>query len=352
MALSRRRFVAFLGAIGADTALPRALESEPERVGSVSYEQARSMMARTKLFFVPYGHNDYGWLNSNLWDRVRTPLVHKEALEIMRHEKEFKWFFDELKQRVKEGRWGVSAGSFCNPDNLFMEPEAIVRNLVLGRRDFQAMFPGVNLEVATFNDIHAGFSQIPQVMRKAGYRFYRVTRPNEALDKEGYKREFIWEGLDGSEIIFSHGPYTWQGDDTDANGRPHFVDINNYGQDWERAVVAFYESAVKSLLPDSASGLIYLPLGFDYGRPLRVFFELSSDEPRLNIPGFVREWKKRESVPLLFATPIEYFTELVRSLRQSGAVPVARAQYPRSCGNRNLLFPCTLVGRQLPGETD
>ena len=35
-------------------------------------------------FFSPYAHNDYGWLNSNLWDRERTAPVHKEALEIMR----------------------------------------------------------------------------------------------------------------------------------------------------------------------------------------------------------------------------------------------------------------------------
>ena len=128
--------------------------------------------------------------------------MHKEALEVMRREKEFKWFFDvkfealdwfvdlypdllgELKQRVSEGRWGVAAGSFCNPDTPFMEAEAVIRNLVLGRRHFETTFPGVNLEVAVFNDIHPGYSQIPQLLRKAGYRFYRITRPVEALDRK------------------------------------------------------------------------------------------------------------------------------------------------------------------------
>ena len=51
------------------------------------------------------------------------------------------WFLDrhpemleELQQRVKEGRLGIEPGSFCNPDNPFMEPEAMIRNLVVGRR--------------------------------------------------------------------------------------------------------------------------------------------------------------------------------------------------------------------------
>ena len=130
-----------------------------------------------------------------------------------------------------------------------MEAEAVIRNLVLGRRHFETTFPGVNLEVAVFNDIHPGYSQIPQLLRKAGYRFYRITRPVEALDRKGYKREFIWEGLDGSEILFSYGPYGF-------GALKRIDDINNFRKDWKAAVVALYDSAVKELLPNSATGLI------------------------------------------------------------------------------------------------
>ncbi len=323
MGINRRRFMALMGVLGASAGVSPTIGSESSQSSASTYEEVRSRLAGAKLFFVPYGHNDYGWLNSNLWDRERTPLVHREALEIMRRERDFKWYFDtefeamswlldrypemedELRQRVKEGQFGIAPGSFCNPDNPFMEPEAMIRNIVLGRRDFEAKFPGVNLEVAVFNDIHPGYSQIPQLLRKAGYRFYRVTRPMQALDKKGYKREFIWEGLDGSEILFSHGPYGWEG-----GGAKAVEEINNYPSDWEKAVVALYEAAMKGLLPNSATKLIWLPLGYDYGRPLRAFFTMQADEPYLDVPGFLREWKKRESVPFVFATPTEYFTEL------------------------------------------
>ena len=352
IAIERRRFLAALGTLGMGAAMPAALAPQEGKPVRLSYEEVRSKLAGTKIFIVPYAHNDYGWLNSNLWDRERTPWVHKEALEVMRRENEFKWFFDvkfealdwfvdlypdmvdELRQRVQEGRWGVAAGSFCNPDNPFMEAEAAIRNLTIGRRHFEEVFPGVNLEVAVFNDIHPGYSQMPQLLRKAGYRFYRVTRPVEALDRKGYKREFIWKGMDGTDILFSYGPYGF-------GALKRVADINNYRKDWQTAVIAFYESAVSDLLPNSPTRLIYSPLGGDYTRPLRAFFENLSDEPYLDLPGFVREWEKRESIPVVFATPIEYFQEVdkVRAAlpRVEGIVdPVGWPFWYGSCGSQGL----------------
>ena len=351
--MRRREFMASLGAMGLSGTSSAGAQAQEEH-SPASYREVRSKISGKKFFVLPYSHNDYGWLNSNLWDRERLTLVHKEALEIMRREPDFKWYidtemeglswfleacpelFDELKQRIHEGRWAVAAGSFCNPDNLYMEPEAMIRNLVLGRRDFEAKFPGVNLEVAAFNDIHPGYTQIPQLLQKAGYRYYRVTRPVVAMDLKGYKREFIWEGLDGSEIIFSYGPYAW-----DGGGPTNVAAINNWRQDWEKAVTAFYESAIKAQLPGTATGIILLPLGMDYARPLRSFFQFVGQEPYLDMPGFMNEWARRESVPLIFATPIEYFREIDKSRsrlpRVKGIVdPVGWPYWYGATGSRGL----------------
>src|SRR5215471_760177 len=351
--MQRREFLTWLGVLGSGTVASTG-GAQSQEYSRASYEEVRSKLSGKKLFVLPYSHNDYGWLNSNLWDRERLALVHKEALEIMRQEPEFKWYidtelealswflegypemFDELKQRIHEGRWAVAAGSFCNPDNLYMEPEAMIRNIVLGRRDFEAKFPGINLEVAAFNDIHPGYSQIPQILQKAGYRYYRITRPVAAMDLKGYKREFLWEGLDGSEIIFSYGPYAW-----DGGGSATVTAINNWRQDWQKAVTTFYESAVKAQLPGTATGLILLPLGMDYARPLRSFFQFVGQEPYVDMPGFMHEWAKREAVPLIFATPIEYFREIEKSRsnlpRVKGVVdPVGWPYWYGATGSRGL----------------
>jgi alpha-mannosidase len=357
--MNRRQWIYLLGAWGAGAALAKPMAGQSNLPGPVSYEEMRAKLARTKLFLIPHAHNDYGWLNSHLWDRARLALVHKQALEIMGRENEFKWFLDvkfealdpflerypemleQLQQRVKEGRFGIEPGSFCNPDNPFVEPETMIRNLAIGRREFEKLFPGVSPVVAVFNDIHPGHTQVPQLIRQAGYRSYRFTRPIGALDKKGYKREFIWEGLDGSEILASYGPYAWQGTDLNEAHRQRFEDINNYQADWKRAAVAFYESALMDLLPASPSGMIYAPLGMDYGLPLRVRFGMSSDETYLDFPGFIREWRKRESIPLNFATPADYFGELekVRSTlpRVKGVIdPVGWPYWYGSCGSKGL----------------
>jgi alpha-mannosidase len=337
MTIHRRHFVATIGAALA-----------------VSAEvPSRAKLTGAKLFLVPHCHNDFSWLSTHLWDRARLPLAHKEALEIMRRENTFKWFLDvefealtpflerypemfgELRDRVREGRFGVAAGSFCNPDNPFMEAESTIRNLVFGRRHFESKFPGVNLDVAVFNDIHPGHSQMPQLLRQAGYRFYRFTRPLEALDKKGIQREFMWAGLDGSEILASYGPYGSQFNVAQLEA------INGCLKDWEKAFKAFCEAALKEVPWNTSSRMLYIPIGGDYARPLRILSEALDGEPYLDLPGFVRDWEKHESIPLKFATPADYFLELDRmrsSLRHvRGAIDtVGWPFWYGSCGSRGL----------------
>ena len=357
MRIPRRLFVKMVGALGVGSLLPRFGSARGAGSASPSYEEIRSLLAGKKLFFVPYCHNDYGWLNSNRWDRARAPLVHSEALEILGREENFKWFMDvkfeafdwllerhpelldDLKLRVGEKRLGIAPGTFCNPDNPFMEAESMIRNITVGRRYFEKTFPGVNLEVAIFNDIHPGHTQIPQLLNLGGYRYYRITRPQGALDKKGYPREFVWEGLDGSEVLFSFGSYGWGW--VFKEDRRSFDELNGYQDDWERAVEVFYESAVKDIIDKSPTGILYLPVGTDYARPLRLFFEILSDEPYADLPGFVKEWGKRESTPLAFATPVDFFHEVDKvrdSLpRVDGMVdPVGWPFWYGNCGSEGL----------------
>src|ERR1700722_10212078 len=113
--------------LGVRAAFPLDAKADAQAGASavMSYEEVRAKLASTKLFWIPYTHNDYGWLGTHRWDLERLSLAHKETLEIMRHELGFKCYidtefeglaalldrypemFDELKQRIKEGRLGV-----------------------------------------------------------------------------------------------------------------------------------------------------------------------------------------------------------------------------------------------------
>ena len=359
MAIDRREFLGMMTLLGA-AAQAAAQVGDPE---STSYEEVRSKIEGAKILLVPYSHNDFSWFASEAWHWERAALIDERAVEIMRADENFKWFIDaklervdrtaevkpevlrELKDLSRDGRVGIAAGTVANNDNPFNEPEAVIRNMTLGREFFEREFPDARLDVACFIDIHPGHTQMPQILRKAGYSYYRFTRPIWALDRKGYKREFVWEGLDGSDVTLTYGPYGWLAGGWGMGKGPggYLSELNSYEEDWEGAVRALYDSALRFLMPASETKVIWLPVGLDHTLPLSLpTYNADLDgEPTLDLPGFVKAWQERESTPLQFVTPTEFFAELekARSLipRFSGPVdPVGWPFWYGQCGSRGL----------------
>lgn len=359
MAVDRREFLGMMALLGA-VAQAAAQVGDPE---STSYEEVREKIAGAKILLVPYSHNDFSWFASEAWHWARAALIDERAVEIMQRDENFKWFIDckleridrtaelkpdvmaELKRFSQEGRVGISAGTVVNNDNPFNEPEAVIRNMTLGRKFFEREFPDAKLDVACFIDIHPGHTQMPQILRKAGYDYYRFTRPIWALDRKGYKREFIWEGLDGSEVTLTYGPYGWLAGGWGMGKGPggYLDELNAYEDDWEGAVRALYDSALRFLMPASDTKIIWVPVGLDHTLPLSLptYNAAADGEPTLDMPGFVKAWQQRESTPLRFATPTEYFAELEKARsaipRFSGPVdPVGWPFWYGQCGSHGL----------------
>ena len=359
MSIDRRDFLGMMTLLSA-SAQAAAQTGDPE---AHSYEQVREKLDGAKILLVPYSHNDFSWFASEAWHWERAALIDERAVEIMRRDENFKWFIDvkleridrtaelkpdvlvALKELAKQGRVGIAAGSVANNDNPFNEPEAVIRNMTLGRKFFEREFPEAKLDVACFIDIHPGHTQMPQILRKAGYSYYRFTRPIWALDRKGYKREFVWEGLDGSDVTLTYGPYGWLAGGWGMGKGPggYLEELNAYQEDWEGAVRALYDSALRFLMPASDTKVIWVPVGLDHTLPLSLptYNTAADGEPTLDLPGFVREWQRRESTPLRFATPTEYFAELEKARqsipRFSGPVdPVGWPFWYGQCGSRGL----------------
>ena len=216
----------------------------------------------------------------------------------------------ELRRRIQQGRIEVAPNAISNPAFDAVGGETFIRNMVYGRRYFQRVFD-TSTEVYTANDLTPGHSQIPQLLKKGGYRFYRFTRPslNELVD-------FYWEGLDGTRILSSRGGYGY-GTLADARAFPH-----DFAENWPRVANVIYEEIkhrfiivyrrgkpVDKVQIDYSTlgnaGIVWYSRGGDDCRPLRDL----RGKP-VDIIGLVREWNRREEVPLQFATPTEYFTEL------------------------------------------
>ena len=281
-----------------------------------------------KIFLLPYAHCDNAWSHTRRWHEDRYTQIFHEVLDIMNRDPDYKWYFDtayeelspfarrapermaELRRRIQQGRIEVAPNTISNPAFDAVGGETFIRNMVHGRRYFERVF-GTRTEVYTANDLMPGHSQIPQLLKKGGYRYYRFTRPslNELVD-------FYWEGLDGTRILSSRGGYGY-GTLADARAFPH-----DFAEDWPKAANVIYEEIRHRFIVVYRRGKPVDKVQIDYstlGNAGIVWFSRGGDDCRplrdlrgqpVDIIGLVREWNRREEVPLQFATPTEYFTEL------------------------------------------
>ncbi|MGH7130452.1 MAG: alpha-mannosidase [Phycisphaerales bacterium] len=117
-------------------------------------------------------------------------------LETERHYPEL---FKEIQKYVKEGRWELVGGRWCEGDNNMISPESHVRHLLYGQRYFQSRF-GRTCTVGWEPDTFGHCWTMPQILKKAGIDSYYYCRP------PGKDPLFWWEGPDGSKVLAFNEP--------------------------------------------------------------------------------------------------------------------------------------------------
>ena len=101
---------------------------------------------------------------------------------------------DEFWRRVREGRIEVIV-AISNPRLTEIYPETMVRNLVLAHEFFARHVPGFQQQVYNSVDLMCGPSQMPQILAKAGLRYFMFSRPM------GQQAVFWRKGLDGTRML-------------------------------------------------------------------------------------------------------------------------------------------------------
>ncbi|HVP92040.1 MAG TPA: glycoside hydrolase family 38 C-terminal domain-containing protein [Terriglobales bacterium] len=117
-------------------------------------------------------------------------------------EKAYPALFEEIKAKVKDGTWIPVGGMWSEPDLNMPDGEALARQLLYGKRYFLDKF-GCDVTVGWNPDAFGHNWQLPQVLSKAGIRYYVFERC--APDKTPF---FWWEGRDGSRIL-AYVPPGW-----------------------------------------------------------------------------------------------------------------------------------------------
>lgn len=123
--------------------------------------------------------------------------------------------FEQIKARVKEGRWEVSAVHWVEGDKNIASGESLCRHLLYTRRYFAEKF-GLTAEDLPLDwepDTFGHANTIPNFLAQAGVRFYYSCRTGGGFDHtrtgEGPRPKlFWWQGTDGSRILVNRES-TW-----------------------------------------------------------------------------------------------------------------------------------------------
>ncbi len=107
---------------------------------------------------------------------------------------------DEIKKRIKEGRWEVVGGMWVEPDLNMPSGEAQARSLLLGKRFYQTEY-GVDVRIGWNPDSFGYNWQTPQIYKKSGVDYF-VTQKMAWNDTNQLPfKLFWWESPDGSKVL-------------------------------------------------------------------------------------------------------------------------------------------------------
>lgn len=279
--------------------------------------EIRDLLKGKNIHIIPYMHADWAWCHTRAWHEARYASSISDNIDLLDELPDYRFYLDcwctemvpflekhpekldALREAVRSGRIAI-CGAFSNVRPNMVDGEAFIRNIVIGRNEWSKLFPGVDLTVhADAVDVALGHPQMPQLLLKCGYRYYRAGRPYEIISRKGYPRHFYWKGLDGSSILLWWGLY----------GGITYPEENTkkiFSDDWTQSAETMYHFEIKRVMEFASSRNIEIHQGSDDALPLCVF---NGNTP-LDLPGFIEKWNSRETSTMRFSTPVEFFQAL------------------------------------------
>lgn len=110
--------------------------------------------------------------------------------------------FEQVKERIKEGRWEADGAMWLEADCNLSSGESLIRQIMHGKQ-FMKQELGVDSHILWLPDVFGYSAAMPQIMKKTGVdRFVTSKISWNDTDRVPYDT-FMWQGIDGSEI-FTH----------------------------------------------------------------------------------------------------------------------------------------------------
>ncbi len=138
-------------------------------------------------------HPDFLYSHSQAWTYEQLEQYHPHL-------------FEQVKQRIAEGRWEIVGGLYVEPDCNIPSVESLIRQVVYGKRYFLAKF-GVEIDNCWLPDVFGNSPCLPQVLKAGGIDYFISNKMSTWNDTNEFPHNnFRWRGLDGSEVLATVPP--------------------------------------------------------------------------------------------------------------------------------------------------
>src|SRR5919107_1758280 len=176
----------------------------------------RSGMHQRTLHMIGNAHIDPVWLWQwpEGYEEVRATF--RSALDRMNEYPDFIFtcdsaayheMFEEIRQRVAEGRWEIVGGWWVEPDCNLPSGESFVRQGLYSQRYFEEKF-GRIATVGYNVDPFGHHGMLPQILRKQGMDAYCFMRPGPH-EMPLPAPVFWWESVDGTRVLAFRLPHEY-----------------------------------------------------------------------------------------------------------------------------------------------
>lgn len=195
-----------------EASIPAARESYLTEI-----EKYKEIKMPVDMYFAGHSHIDVAW-HWPLKETVRkVSRTFSSALRLMEQYDEFKFcqsmpvlyemakkyypeVFEQIKKRVKEGRWETLGSMYLEPDCNLISGESFVRQVMYGKKFYKEEL-GSDSNICFLPDVFGYSSAMPQILKKAGTDYFFTTKLTWNETNEFPYSVFKWRGLDGTEIL-------------------------------------------------------------------------------------------------------------------------------------------------------
>lgn len=166
---------------------------------------------------IGHTHIDVAWLWRLKHTREKSMRSFATALRLMKEYDEFVFLqtqpqlyqylkhdcpelYEEIKQRVKDGKWEAEGGMWLEADCNITSGESLVRQMLYGTEFFRKEF-GVECRYLWLPDVFGYSWALPQILKQCNIKTFMTTKISWNQFNSIPNDLFTWRGIDGSEIL-------------------------------------------------------------------------------------------------------------------------------------------------------